>query len=63
MLYEVITAALSVDHLLSLASLKGGIRLDTGHCDSCELAAVCRPQFEARAEEAAYLLEAMMSLV
>ena len=54
-------AALSVDHLLSLASLKGGLRLDIGHCESCEIAPVCRPQFEARAEEASYLLEAMMS--
>lgn len=54
-------AALSVDHLLSLASLKGGLHLDTGHCDTCEIAPVCRPQFEARAEEASYLLEAMTS--
>ena len=54
-------AALSVDHLLSLASLKGGLRLDTGHCDGCDIAAVCRAQFEARAEEASYLLDAMMS--
>ncbi|MEJ2468423.1 MAG: 4Fe-4S binding protein [Campylobacterales bacterium] len=54
-------AALSVDHLLSLASLKGGLRLDTGHCDGCEIAPVCRAQFEARVEEASYLLEAMES--
>jgi len=53
-------AALSVDHLLATASLKKGIRLDTGHCDACDIAAVCRPQFEARAEEAAYLLDATM---
>ena len=54
-------AALSVDHLLALTSLKGGLRLDTGHCDGCDIASVCRPQFEARAEETSYLLEAMMS--
>jgi len=54
-------AALSVDHLLSLASLKGGVRLDTGHCHTCEIASVCRPEFEARAEEAMYLLDAAMS--
>lgn len=52
-------AALSVDHLLSLSLLKDGLRLDTGHCDTCDIASVCRPQFEARAEEANYLLEAM----
>ncbi len=54
-------AALSVDHLLGLALLKGGLRLDTGHCEGCEIAPVCRAQFEARAEEASYLLEAMTS--
>jgi len=54
-------AALSVDHLLALGSLKGGLRLDTGHCDDCEISAVCRPVFQARVEEASYLLEAMMS--
>jgi len=53
-------AALSVDHLVALASLKSELRLDSGHCDSCEIAAVCRPQFEARVEEAVYLLDAMM---
>jgi len=54
-------AALSVDHLLSLALLKGELRLDTGHCEGCGIAPVCRPQFEARAEEASYLLGAMTS--
>lgn len=52
-------AALSVDHLLSLALLKGELLLDTGHCEECDIAAVCRPQFEARVEEAAYLMDAM----
>ncbi len=54
-------SVLSVDHLLSLALLKGGLVLDTGHCDGCDIAGVCRPAFEARAEEASYLLEAMQS--
>lgn len=54
-------AALSVDHLLSLASLKDGLRLDTGHCEDCDIATVCRPQFETCAEEASYLLEAMLA--
>ena len=54
-------AALSVDHLLSLAVLKGEIRLDTGHCEGCEIASVCRVQFEERVEEASYLLDAMQS--
>lgn len=53
-------AALSVDHLLSAASLKGEVRLDTGHCDGCDIADACRPQFEARVEEVGYLLDAMM---
>lgn len=54
-------AALSVDHLLALTLLKGGLRLDTGHCATCDIAPVCRPEFEARVEEAAYLIEAMES--
>ena len=52
-------AALSVEHIISLAVLKKEIVLDMGYCDGCEIASTCKPQIEANYEEATYLLEAM----
>jgi len=52
-------SVLNVEHLIGLASLKEGIVLDMGHCDSCDIAETCRPQIESNADEANYLLEAM----
>jgi energy-converting hydrogenase A subunit P len=54
-------AALSVEHLVSLAVLKKEIVLDTGHCDTCELASTCYKQIIDNHEEASYILEAMES--
>ena len=54
-------AALSVDHLSSLALLKEDVVCDTGHCDGCEIADKLRPQFEANIEEANFILEAIES--
>lgn len=52
-------AALSVEHLISLAVLKKELVLDTGYCADCELQATCHKQILANYEEASYLLEAM----
>ena len=52
-------AALSVEHIISLAILKKEMVLDVGHCEGCELAHTCFKQIEANHEEATYLLEAM----
>ncbi len=54
-------SVLSVEHIIGLASLKGGVTFDMGHCDGCDIAHSCRPQIEANAEEANYVLEAMES--
>ncbi len=54
-------AALSVEHIISIAVLKKRIILDTGHCENCEIAHTCYPQILKNYEEAEYLLEAMMS--
>lgn len=54
-------AALSVEHLVSMAVLKKEMVLDIGHCDTCEIASTCYPQILKNEEEASYLLEAMQS--
>jgi len=54
-------AALSVDHLVSMAILKGRIILDTGHCNSCEIAHKCYKEIVKNYEESTYILEAMLS--
>lgn len=54
-------AALSVEHLTSLALLKEGLVCDTGHCDGCEIAGKLKPQIYANIEEANFILEAIES--
>lgn len=54
-------SVLNVEHLIALASLKGEIVLDMGHCEGCEIASTCEPQIRSNAEEADYLLEAIQS--
>ena len=54
-------AALSVEHLISLAVLKKEIVLDMGHCEGCEIANTCHKQILDNQEEASYLLEAMQN--
>ncbi|MFC2074148.1 4Fe-4S binding protein [Campylobacterota bacterium] len=54
-------AALSVDHLTSLALLKEDVVCDTGHCDGCEIAQKLKPQIDANIEEANFILEAIES--
>ena len=54
-------AALSVEHIISIAVLKKRVIFDTGHCKSCEIASTCFPQIIKNHEEAEYLLEAMES--
>ncbi len=52
-------AALNIEHVVAMAALKQGVVFDMGHCEGCEVAHTCRPQIEAMAEEANYLLGAM----
>ena len=52
-------AALSVEHIISMAVLKKEMVFDMGYCDGCEIESTCKPQIEANYEEATYLLEAM----
>ena len=54
-------SVLNVEHIIALASLKGGLVFDMGHCEGCAVVSTCRPQIEANAEEANYLLEAMQN--
>ncbi|QOP40857.1 4Fe-4S dicluster domain-containing protein [Sulfurimonas marina] len=54
-------AALSVEHIISLAVLKKELVFDMGHCSECEIASTCKAQIEANFEEATYILEAMES--
>jgi len=56
-------AALSVEHLISLAVLKKELLLDVGHCERCDIAHTCQPQIFKNVEEASYLLEAMQTEV
>jgi energy-converting hydrogenase A subunit P len=52
-------SVLNVEHVIAMAALKEEIVFDMGHCGTCPIAERCRPQIEALAEEANYLLEAM----
>ena len=52
-------AALSVEHLISMAVLKKEIVFDMGHCGKCDIAHKCKPQILSIYEEATYILEAM----
>lgn len=54
-------AALSVEHIISLAVLKKELVFDMGHCSECKIASKCQPQIEENFEEATYILEAMES--
>ena len=54
-------AALSVEHLVSIAVLKKEMVLDIGHCETCEIASTCYKQIQENEEEASYILEAMES--
>lgn len=52
-------AALSVEHLISLCSIKKGLVLDTGHCDSCDIGAKVLEVMDERVQSTNYLLEAI----
>lgn len=52
-------AALSVEHLISLAVLKKELVFDMGYCKECDIASTCHPQILKMHDEATYLLEAM----
>jgi len=52
-------AALSVEHIISIAALKKEIVFDMGYCDGCEIASTCHKQIVQNYEEATYLLAAM----
>ncbi len=52
-------SVLNVEHVIAMASLKNGIVFDMGHCEGCDISHKCRPQIEAVAEEANYILGAM----
>jgi len=52
-------AALSVEHIISIAVLKKEIVFDMGYCKECSIAHKCEPQILKNYEEASYLLEAM----
>jgi ferredoxin len=54
-------AALSVEHIISMAILKKEITFDMGYCDGCDIASTCKKQILQNHEEASYLLEAMES--
>jgi formate hydrogenlyase subunit 6/NADH:ubiquinone oxidoreductase subunit I len=52
---------LSVEHIISMALLKGELLFDMGYCQGCEIASICKPLIEKNYEEASYVLEAMES--
>ena len=54
-------AALSVEHLTSLAILKKELICDIGHCETCEIASTLKPKIDANIEEANFVLEAIES--
>ncbi len=51
-------SVLNVEHIIALASMKGTLRFDMGHCEGCEIAHTCKPQIEKSVDEALYVLEA-----
>lgn len=53
--------ALSVEHLISLAALKGTVVLDIGHCGSCEIGESVLDNIAKNLEFAHYALEAIES--
>ena len=55
-------AALSVEHLISLALLKEDLVCDIGHCDGCAIADKLKPKIDVNIEEANFVLEAIESL-
>jgi len=52
-------AALSVEHIISMATMKKEVVFDTGYCSECEIASTCYKQIIQNYEEASYILEAM----
>jgi len=54
-------AALSPEHLISLAKLKRGLLLDTGHCSECEIGEKVITSLHQTIENVNYLLEATES--
>jgi len=54
-------AALSVEHLTSLAILKDELICDIGHCETCEIASTLTPKIDANIEEANFVLAAIES--
>lgn len=56
-------AAVSPEQLISLASLKGNILCDIGHCSGCEIGERVLEQFSETCEKVNYLLEATLENV
>lgn len=54
--------AISSEHLISLASLKSALSLDTGYCGECEIGQKVLEVAEKRVDDVNYLLEAIDSL-
>lgn len=54
-------AALSSEHLISLAQMKKGVVCDIGHCATCDIGERILEQFVPRVEDVNYLLEAISS--
>ena len=54
-------AALSVEHLTSLALLKEDLICDIGHCETCEIKNPLKAQIDSNIEEANFVLEAIES--
>ncbi|MEA1893488.1 MAG: 4Fe-4S binding protein [Campylobacterota bacterium] len=52
-------AALSVEHIISMAILKKEMIFDMGHCKECPISHTCEPQIVKNYEEASYILSAM----
>ncbi|WP_297443885.1 4Fe-4S dicluster domain-containing protein [Sulfurimonas sp.] len=52
-------SALSVEHILSMVTLKKEIVFDMGYCNECDIASTCHKQILENYEEATYILEAM----